>query len=141
MKKIALLLSFVLFVSLVFAGIVPVKTAKNVALNKNHELKGTFQTVSDDVVIVYENSDPVYYVFNLADNSGYIIVSAEDVTNPVLGYSYSNSFNSNNLPVQLNELLNGYKEQIVGTRINKSSQSSEIRSMWIKYGQAPKLFS
>ena len=32
-------------------------------------------------------SHPVYYVFNAREGAGYIIISADDCTTPVLGYS------------------------------------------------------
>ena len=38
------------------------------------------------------------YVFNVADNGGYVIVSNDDGTVPVLGFSDSGSFDPDNMP-------------------------------------------
>lgn len=37
-------------------------------------------------------SDPLYYVFNIADNGGFVIISADDSTTPVLGFSFEGNF-------------------------------------------------
>ena len=50
-------------------------------------------------------SDKSYYVFNVGDNSGFVMVSASDLTQPVLGYSDSGSFNLSEAPEPLKEWL------------------------------------
>ncbi|MDE6378113.1 MAG: C10 family peptidase, partial [Duncaniella sp.] len=35
---------------------------------------------------------PLYYVFNASDNAGFVIISAEDVTSPVLGYAFEGNY-------------------------------------------------
>lgn len=42
--------------------------------------------------------EAVYYVFNATDGQGFIIVSADDRVEPVIGYSYSGSFSGTGLP-------------------------------------------
>ena len=37
-------------------------------------------------------SAPLYYVFNSTDGSAFVIVSAEDATTPVLGYSFEGAY-------------------------------------------------
>ena len=39
-----------------------------------------------------------YYVFNAGQNQGFVIISGEDATEEVLGYSTSGSFDLNNIP-------------------------------------------
>ncbi len=58
-------------------------------------------------------SQSAYYVFNLkrADN-GFVIVAGDDRAPAVLGYSDSGTFDPNDVPVALAELLDGYAEQI-----------------------------
>ncbi|MBN2681291.1 MAG: C10 family peptidase, partial [Bacteroidales bacterium] len=63
------------------------------------------------------NSEPVYYIFN-EKSGGYVIISAEFKTVPVLGYS-SNAYISNNTDEWSPEFtywLGNYEEQIIDLR-------------------------
>jgi hypothetical protein len=53
--------------------------------------------------------DIYYYVFNKADNGGYIIVSGDERVLPVLGYSDRGQFNEDSLPPQLSDWLKYYQ--------------------------------
>jgi len=52
-----------------------------------------------------------FYAFNIK-GGGFVIVSGEDRTAQVLGYSDKGRFDFNNLPAPLQDLLTGYKEEI-----------------------------
>ena len=54
------------------------------------------------------------HVFN-AEGGGFVIASANDQTAPILGYSTSGRFDSNDLPPALQQLLQSYAEQIRAT--------------------------
>ncbi len=53
-----------------------------------------------------------YYVFNAADNGGFVIVSGDDRTTEVLGYAYKGSFNEAALPVHIKSFLQTYADEI-----------------------------
>jgi len=53
-----------------------------------------------------------YYVFNTADNAGFVIISGDTRAKKILGYSDKGNFNFENMPPQLDWLLNEYKKQI-----------------------------
>lgn len=53
-----------------------------------------------------------YYVFNAGQNQGFVIISGDDTTEEVLGYSTSGSFDLNNIPPAMAALLNYYSAQI-----------------------------
>lgn len=52
---------------------------------------------------------PAYYVFDIGTDKGYVIVSSDDRTAPVLGYTDQGSFDLDNLPIGLQELLASYE--------------------------------
>ena len=54
----------------------------------------------------------VFYVFNQPEDQGYVIVSADDMAMPVLGYTDKGAFDASKLPDGLKDLLNGYEKQI-----------------------------
>lgn len=53
-----------------------------------------------------------YYVFNISEEQGFVIVSGDDRTPEVLGYSERGTFDADSLPPNLEELLQGYADQI-----------------------------
>ncbi len=57
-------------------------------------------------------AQPAYYVFNAASNGGYVIVSGDDRTVPVLGYADNGAFDPTNVPPALQYMLEGYAAQI-----------------------------
>lgn len=55
---------------------------------------------------------PAAYVFSADKNGGFMIVSADDVAIPVLGYSDKGDFDINNIPTQMKWWLDEYARQI-----------------------------
>lgn len=53
-----------------------------------------------------------YYVFNLEDSQGFVIVSGDDRTEPILGYADNGAFDANNIPSNVKYLLDGYIEEM-----------------------------
>lgn len=71
------------------------------------------------------------YVFNVADDEGFVIVSNDDRTFPVLGYSTSGSIDPNNMPANMRAWLQGYADEIAWMNehnIQPASQSSSRRT-------------
>lgn len=66
------------------------------------------------IVTNIPNSDSSigYYIFNHADNKGFVIISADDRAKKILGYSDKCSFDVDSIPPQLRDLLNQYAMQI-----------------------------
>ena len=59
---------------------------------------------------------PCFYVYNADDNSGFVIISADDAADPVIGYSFSGSFDPDDIPDGLQFMLNRYAKQIASLR-------------------------
>ena len=55
---------------------------------------------------------PAFYIFNAKEGEGFVIVSADDRTEAVLGYSYNGRIDIDNMPENLRWWLHGYAEQI-----------------------------
>ena len=53
-----------------------------------------------------------FYVFNAKDGDGFVIVSGDDRTKEILGYSEHGNLDTDNLPDNLKWWLNGYARQI-----------------------------
>ncbi|MDO4691790.1 MAG: thiol protease/hemagglutinin PrtT [Porphyromonadaceae bacterium] len=62
--------------------------------------------------------EPAYYIFNDTDRSGFVIISGDDATTSILGYSSEGQILLNSLPLQLSSLLRLHQEQVKELRSN-----------------------
>ncbi|WP_159101322.1 C10 family peptidase [Prevotella dentasini] len=58
------------------------------------------------------SSPAAYYVFNAGNQKGFVIVSGDDRTEQILGYSDSGSFPSQEIPDNMRSFLQSYADQI-----------------------------
>ena len=73
----------------------------------------------------YANS----YLF-VGQQGGFVIVAADDVVKPLLGYSAESPFSVDDMPVQLSEWLNGYEQEIEWARTHEVEPEAADRAMW-----------
>ena len=59
-----------------------------------------------------EGGEPYYYVFNAGNDGGYVIVSGDDRTEPILGYVDHGTFDPDNIPENMRSWLQLYADQI-----------------------------
>ncbi|MCF0185705.1 MAG: C10 family peptidase [Bacteroidaceae bacterium] len=76
--------------------------------------------------------EPAFYIFTSEEGKGFAIVSADDVATPVLGYSDTNSFDPDNIPPALEELMSQWTEQIRLARSQGLEPTAEIKAKWAK---------
>ncbi|MCF0203009.1 MAG: C10 family peptidase [Bacteroidaceae bacterium] len=53
-----------------------------------------------------------YYIFNVGDNGGFVVVSGDDRTDAVLGYTLSGDFDEATMPENMRAWLQSYADQI-----------------------------
>lgn len=58
------------------------------------------------------NNTQPYYVFNAESNQGFVIVSGDDQTEPIMGYAEEGSFDYDNIPPALQFMLDLYAEEL-----------------------------
>ena len=58
------------------------------------------------------DSTAYYYVYNIGDKQGFVIVSGDDNTAPILGYSFIGKFDPTKIPVNVKYMMDNYKNQI-----------------------------
>ncbi|MEZ5196676.1 MAG: Spi family protease inhibitor [Bacteroidales bacterium] len=86
-----LLISGLLFHSVLFAEIMDIKSARQVAENKIFQLadNSDFQ-IKNEKSFFLENQ-PLFYTFGLSP-CGYVVISADTDLPPVIAYSFENNF-------------------------------------------------
>jgi hypothetical protein len=72
----------------------------------------------------------IYYVFNLRNAKGYIVVSADDACFPVLCYSTESRFDTKNIPVQLNKWLWHRAKEISYIKKQGFEADEKIKQEW-----------
>lgn len=106
MKKIILTAIAALAASSAFAAPVSLDRAKTTAAAFMQSTEGRTVTVKNLVT-----GNDSYYIFNL-NPGGWIIVSADDTSSPVIGYNTTGSLDWHSIPVNMRGMLNNYSAGI-----------------------------
>ena len=80
---------------------------------------------------------PCYYVFNIGSDGGYVIVSGDDRTASVLGYSTSGAFSSDNMPDNMRAWLDGYQIQMEWLANHQMSEINDIIAQQTQQSRQP----
>ena len=75
-----------------------------------------------------------YYIFNAKDGQGYVVVSGDDATADILGYSNTGTIDTTFMPCGMRMLLDSYADQISFLRKNGITRKQNSRS---KADEAP----
>lgn len=115
MKKIALIASLWL---LSMAAIAALRTPEQALMVAQEYARRSGQARQTGAVSMHlshttleKDGTPALYLFSQGDN-GFVIVSAEDETKAVLGYSKTGRFDSRNIPANMQTWLQHYAEEI-----------------------------
>jgi len=148
MKKLSLtLIGFLSFCTILFAKQIDVRIAQTVAqtfLSGTTSLRSTpslnlVYTEKDQTLLRSGQAENYYYVFNIGNNNGFIIISADDVNVPIIGYSLEGSYDSNNLPPNfkgwMDDVRMGMKEAISKGETSSEKAASEWQNL--QSGKAP----
>lgn len=132
-----LLLSIIFFTSLlVNAGQVSKEQARTVA--KNLFAERTHNTAANinisNEFITQENNTPLYYIFNIEENKGFVMVAAQDNVEPILGYSTEGVYDENApKPANFLYFMDYLTLQIKDAIDNNLPTTQKITSTWKKY--------
>jgi hypothetical protein len=108
-----------------FAG----KVFSQIAINKG--IKGDL--ILEESVIKSKDQEPAIYVFT-DKKGGFLILSAEKRTFPLLGWADSGTFSESisEWPPSLKEIVNSWVDQIEYVRERNLESTPEISEMWLK---------
>ncbi|MDP4266594.1 MAG: C10 family peptidase, partial [Bacteroidota bacterium] len=141
-KIYTFLIVFYFLISNLFAGQISINSARDIARKLYYEkTKTDFNNIifSNEYAIKNGNTI-VYYIFNLQNAKGFIIIAADDRVSPVLAYSTTSSYNPANMSPAFYTFTQSYKNQITNVIQNNIKSSSEINNLWSKYKQNEKDF-
>ena len=135
--KYWLLLFCNFFTLCLFAEEVPLPAARNWALNFFQNQTGSrSNSIQLDMVWNGEdinsrsNSQPAFYIFNRTDQKGFVIVSGDDLVNPLIGYSFDHEFQVKDMPSHIYYWLMNRKAEVNYIRKNKHEALKGMNSYW-----------
>lgn len=144
MKKISALLLMLAFYSVAFCKPVPVGTAQLVgknfltsytsspAFNSGIQLELIYSSQSAASHAHSAATPPNYFfIFNVKNGDGFVIVAADDNATPILGYSDESDFTPQNIAPHIAKWLEGYKNQMRYIIDNKLPQTDKIKESWL----------
>jgi hypothetical protein len=139
MKKILLILAVILLAGSAPASIVPLEKAEKAALSfyyqKYNQFEGMITIGELSVTSTYtefENGIPYYHVFHF-NQGGFVVVSAEDLLNPVIAYSFKNNFDVKLQGYASCGLMQHYKDMISFVREQNEAQRPGVSAAWKTY--------
>jgi hypothetical protein len=144
MKKIFVGLFLLLFsIRIAFAASISSKDAQLIAENF-YSAQIANSKVSFGVANLNEfnfEGEATMYIFSFTPN-GFVIVSADDMATPIIGYSLTNSFGDGLSNPSLVSRLNFYSKQIKEGKLQKS-QDAEVKAEWdaLKTGKAQNILA
>ena len=81
---------------------------------------------SEELKMSAIGKDNSYYIFNVGDNEGFVVVSGEDATEEILGYSDTGSIDPEFMPCGMRMLFDNYADQIRFLRENGITREQNI---------------
>jgi len=140
--KFTLIGLFLLISATIFADGVTIEAARKVAQNLYFEKTGIKQAeiVFGEEITVKEDNTAMYYVFNMKEDNGFVLVAADDVVRPIIGYSTSGTFNTQNQPSNLAGWLQHYEDEIIYLNQNNVEANQTATIEWTKYNADSKSF-
>ena len=121
-----------LFVSLLFVSLIAVASPvdRNTARKAAEQFVLAFGTKSDVAIADISEVVPfsTLYVFDIDNGGGFVVISGDDNTEPVLAYSFSNPFPTTSMPDHIRAWYLGYDSEI---RQNcAASKSPKAKEQW-----------
>lgn len=111
-KYLALAIAMVSALSVAAAPLTPQEALARVSNDSRQKIASKNFNGAPAFTVKAESSAPAAYVFNAEGAQGFMILSADDVAYPVLGYSDSGEFDPNNIPEQMQWWLSEYARMI-----------------------------
>lgn len=135
MKKIfTVIIISVFFAGETYANKVSSSTAQAVGVTfYKQNSKKNISIVSLVYTKTSTEGNPLYYVFNINSNDGFIIVSADDVYYPIIGYNDKGHYDVSNSSPEFNGWMNVYAKEITYAEKNNLQPKADISEEWNAY--------
>jgi len=133
-KNILPLVIAILIAGNAFAN--PITSSKAQTVGTNFYKQNSAKTIST-MSLVYTQTGtegtPLYYVFNINANDGFVIVAADDASTPILGYNDIGHYDAANQPPNFAEWMNNYANEITYLKVHNIQPTADNTADWNAY--------
>ena len=135
MKKTILILCFLAVIGSLMAGPIDQQQAAKLGAKflsttavgqKNADIQLNLVTAAVDL----QRGATDYYVFNVANGEGFVIIAGDDRVKPILAYSTTGQYDPNNVADGFQFTLDGFREEIQYVREQNLSATPDIVTEW-----------
>ena len=84
----------------------------------------------DLVTMAVDRDATDYYVFNVSNGEGFVVIAGDDRVRPILAYSTTGSYNPNDVADGFQYTLNGFREEIQYVREHNLAATPDIVAEW-----------
>ena len=144
MKKLFLSLCLVAALGSLMAGPVDQQKAQKLGAKflsttavgqKNADIQLNLVSVAVDL----QRSATDYYVFNVKDGEGFVIVAGDDRVKPILAYSTTGKYDPSDVAEGFQFTLNGFREEIQYVREHNLTATPDITAEWRRVSETGSL--
>ncbi len=127
-KQVLFVVIALLAIAVLIGTPVTADQARQVARNLSLERSGQTYAVGS-VDFLNGNPQTHIYLANLQP-AGYVLVAGDDAAQPILGYNFTTVWSDDTVPVQLQDMLANWQEQLQYILDNNLAADNYIRSEW-----------
>ncbi len=140
------ILSFITLLTIssqLMANPVTEQTATKVATTKLGQMKASAMLPTSNVILHLKTKSTIsttksgnqasYYVFDISNDNGFIIVAGDDASTPILGYSNKGNFTYDQAPKGILQFLEEINSQMTYLVNESIAATPEIVSLWQNY--------
>lgn len=132
-KKLHLIICLSVFYLFSTASPIDITLAEKVAVNfislRSQQFSLPVFSSKVKQVIPLVQGETLGYVVNF-ENGGFVMVSADNASKPILGYSYEGEFSMEEVPQVISDWMQFYYIQIKDIRLNNIPPTTEITQEW-----------
>ncbi len=109
--------------------------AQQFLASRHHSAGGTMKMAAKSGQLQSQGGDACYYIFNVPNQGGFVVVSGDDRTNPILGYSDQGAFEPGKMPPTMMAWLQSYEAQLKA--LGQMTAQEAQRQLSAPRGKAP----
>ena len=123
-----------LILTLAFSAPINRSISDNVSKNvfNQFNIENRFSYDIKSIEVIKDSNMDLIYIYHL-NPIGYILVSADDRSEPYLGYSLTSNFKTSNMPESFYYMFDNLKSIVKKPIIENKVQSLEIKNLWNTY--------
>jgi len=100
--------------------------------NSDYSLK-LVHTAASSLLRSSDATENYYYIFDIGNNNGFIIISADDVNVPVIGYSKQGHYKHEDQPANFRSWMKSVKKGMEEAISNRIQQTEDVKQKWEAY--------